>query len=254
MDSTPLSRIGAWIGRFAASSVNLAVPATCLSCDQLVAVPGGVCPRCWPDLRFIRKPHCPVMGTPFQYDMGDEFLCVEAIANPPPFARLRAVMLYDGTARRLVSLLKYGDRLDLVPALSSWMKIAGRELLCNADLVIPVPLHPSRLRMRRFNQSAELARHIAKNANIAYRPDVLVRRKPTRQQVGLTEAERKRNVAGAFAVDHMNRYLVENRSVLLIDDVYTTGATTKAATRALRRAGAASVDVLVFAKVETFEL
>lgn len=240
------------MSRFGGVLADLAVPPTCLACDNIVARPGGCCASCWRELRFIRKPHCAVMGTPFSVDMGDGFLCAEAIADPPPFARLRAVMLYDDIARRLISGIKYADRLDLVPAVASWMAVAGLELLEDADVVVPVPLHNRRLWQRRFNQSAELARHIAGRSGKVYQPAVLTRRKHTRQQVGLSESERIRNVSGAFTVVPEKSISITGRNVLLIDDVYTTGATTRAATRALKRAGASQIDVLVFAKVETF--
>lgn len=192
------------------------------------------------------------MGTPFSIDMGKNFLSAEAIADPPPFERLRAVMLYDDLARRLVSSIKYADRTDLVPSIASWMVVAGRELIQDATIIVPVPLHTSRLQYRRFNQAAELARTIGKLQNLSYKPELLNRHRATRQQVGLTEAERTRNVQSAFRVPLEKKIELKGSRVLLVDDVYTTGATAKAATRALKRAGVASVDVLVFAKVETF--
>lgn len=249
-----LSKIHEKIARLGEGLINVAVPPTCMSCDRHVARPGGCCAECWSNLRFISKPFCPVMGTPFEYDMGGNFLCAEAIADPPPFDRLRAVMLYNEGARRMVSGLKYADRLDLAPAMAAWMATCSQELLTDADVIVPIPLHARRLWRRRYNQSAELARHLAERTGTGYRPDVLKRRKATRQQVGLSERERENNVSGAFVVAEEHRIHVQARNVLLVDDVYTTGATAKAATRALKRGGAARVDVVVFAKVETFEL
>jgi len=206
---------------------------------------------CWQKLRFISKPFCPVLGAPLPVDMGEGILSAEAIADPPPFARLRAVLLYDKLARQLVSSLKYGDRTDLARWLAGWMAAAGRELIKDVDLVAPVPLHPRRILSRRFNQSAELARSIAKQANLPYKPGVLVRKKHTRKQVGLSQAQRERNLSGAFIAPEERKIDLVRKRVLLIDDVYTTGSTAKAATRALLRGGADQVDVLVFAKVET---
>lgn len=236
---------------WAAKALALFVPNICLTCDNFVESQGGCCAKCWSTLRFVRKPLCPVMGSPFSVDMGDNFLSAEAIADPPPFERLRTVVLYDEMARRLVSSIKYADRTDLAPWVGDWMRVAGSELVAEADFIIPIPLHGRRLRSRRFNQSAELARRIAKTSGVTFLPEGLVRRRATRQQVGLTESERERNVSGAFSIPEQMRVHLTGRRILLVDDVYTTGATAKAATRALKRGGAASVDVLVFAKVET---
>lgn len=230
---------------------ELLVPSTCLTCDRFVDRQGGCCPQCWGQLRFVTKPFCPVMGTPFSIDMGDNFLSAEAIANPPPFDKLRTVLLYDDLARKLVSSIKYSDRADLLRWVANWMNVAGSEVIDEVDAIIPVPLHPSRLRKRRFNQAGELAQRLARLNDKEFMPEVLIRRKPTRQQVGLSERERARNVSGAFAVPEEMKINLKGKRVLLIDDVYTTGATAKAATRALKRGGASHINVLVFAKVET---
>ncbi len=191
------------------------------------------------------------MGSPFSVNLGEGMLSAEAIADPPPFARLRAVMVYDDLALKLVSSLKYSDRTDLAPWMARWMVTAGQALLDDADAIVPVPLHSARLRQRRFNQSAELGRHMAKYRDISFLPVSMVRRRKTRQQVGLTQSERQRNVSGAFVVPEEKKIDIAGKRICLIDDVYTTGATIKAATRALKRAGATDVDVVVFAKVET---
>lgn len=249
--STHISGLGSFLAKKFAILPDLLVPPTCLTCDRFVDRQGGCCPNCWGQLRFIAPPLCPVMGAPFSVDIGPDALSTEAIANPPPFNRLRAVLLYDDLARKLVSLLKFSDRTDLAPWMAKWMQVAGKELLDDADLVIPVPLHSRRLFSRRFNQSSELARNISKTANAEFRPDLLLRRKQTKQQVGLSKTARERNLAGAFVVPDAQRINIKGQKVLLVDDVYTTGATVRAATRALKRGGASQVDVLVFAKVET---
>jgi ComF family protein len=194
------------------------------------------------------------MGSPFSVSMGEGFLSAEAIADPPPFDRLRAVMLYDDLARQLVSRMKYSDRSDLARWMGLWMVRAGHDLLKDVDVIVPVPLHPSRLRQRRYNQAAELSRSIARKAKVDFKAMALQRKRSTRQQVGLTEKERDRNVSGAFIVPERQKIEIQGRRVLLIDDVYTTGATAKAATRALKRGGASAIDVLVFAKVETYQV
>jgi ComF family protein len=234
---------------FARRAADLALPPHCLACAKLVALEGSLCAGCWSGLRLIEKPYCAQLGVPFAYDLGPGALSAEAIADPPPFARCRAVAVYDEVAQRLVHGLKYQDRLELARWMADWMARAGEELLGDADLVTAVPLHRRRLWRRRFNQSALLAGTIARRAGKPHAATVLKRIRPTAQQVGLTAGERDRNVRGAFKVAPEDRPAVAGRRVMLVDDVYTTGATVKAATRALLRAGASAVDVLVFARV-----
>ncbi|MDQ6432720.1 ComF family protein [Mesorhizobium sp. LHD-90] len=224
-------------------------PPVCAGCGRQVGEPGSLCGRCWPKLRFLDRPWCPVMGTPFAQDMGENFLSAEAIANPPPFARARAAVIYSGVARQMVQRLKYNDRTDLAPWMARWMVRAGFELLPDADLIVPVPLHRGRFFRRRFNQSAELARAIGRATGTAFEPEAVVRIKVTRQQVGLGHKEREENVRAAFAVPVGSRERIRGRRILLVDDVYTTGATVAAVTRVLRKGGACAVDVLTFARV-----
>ncbi len=103
--------------------------------------PGVLCGACWPKLRLLERPWCPVMGTPFIHHMGEGFLSAEAIADPPPFERARAAVAYSGVARQMVQGLKYQDRTDLAPWMARWMLRAGAELIAEADVVVPVPLH-----------------------------------------------------------------------------------------------------------------
>ena len=228
---------------------DFVVPPVCLVCEARVAIQGGVCSGCWSQMRFVERPFCEILGTPFPHDQGEGAISPQAIADPPPFDRLRSSVLYDAFGRSLVSGLKFGDRSDLAPWMAGWMMFAGRELFEKCDAVVPVPLHWRRLHERRYNQSAELARHIAASAGISYRPLVLVRHRATEQQIGLSALARSRNVQGAFRVPPPARPEIEGRRILLVDDVYTTGATVKACARALKRAGVTGIDVLTFARV-----
>lgn len=224
-------------------------PDTCLACHMHVAARGTLCPDCWDRLHFIAEPVCAVTGTPFQHEFGDNMISAEALADPPPWRRARAAVLHDDIARQLVQRLKYGDQTELAPWMAQWMLRAGRTLVPECDVVVPVPLHARRYLARRYNQSAELARAIAAKAGLAFEPAALTRIKATRQQVGLTATQRQANVRGAFRVDAGSEIAGSGRSVLLVDDVFTTGATISAATKVLLRAGAANVDVLTFSRV-----
>jgi ComF family protein len=174
---------------------------------------------------------------------------MEAIAAPPAYTRARAAVRYDEVARTLVHALKYQDRTDLAPPMGRWMARAGHELLAEADMLVPVPLHWRRGWSRRFNQSGALARVIEGESGVKLRGDVLRRIRATEQQVGLSRPQRASNVQGAFRVADDVQSDVQGRHVVLIDDVLTTGATVDTCTRALLRAKAAQVDVLVFARV-----
>ena len=176
-------------------------------------------------------------------------LSMEAIANPPAYARARAAVRYDDVARTLVHALKYQDRTDLAPAMGRWMARAGSELLDEADVLVPVPLHWRRAWRRRYNQSGALARVIERQTGVKLVPDALKRIRPTQQQIGLSRPQRASNVQGAFKVEAAGQALIAGRRVILIDDVLTSGATVDACARALLRAKAATVDVLVFARV-----
>lgn len=236
----------AWLAR---KGIDIALPPQCLACDRPTAVHGSLCAACWSRLRLIEKPYCVRLGVPFTYSIGEGALSAEAIADPPPFDRCRAVAVFDDVARKLVHGLKYRDRLELASWMAGWMRRAGADIVAGADIIVPVPLHPRRLWWRRANQSALLAQGVATAAGVAFAPLALRRIRATEQQVGLTPDQRDRNVRGAFLVPPDTRISVAGRRVLLVDDVYTTGATVKAATRALLRGGAAAVDVLVFARV-----
>ncbi len=227
--------------------VDIVYPPVCLGCGALTGRHGAVCASCWRDIRFIERPYCEVLGLPFSYDPGPGMLCAQAIAHPPVFDRLRAAAIFDGAARNMVHGLKYRDRGDLAPIMAGWMERAGRDCLDRCDAILPVPLHRTRFVLRKFNQSAELARHLAKRTGKPYLPATLVRTKRTKRQVGLTARAREDNVRAAFAVAAGHEADVLGKRIVLIDDVYTTGATVSAATRALKKAGAAEVHVLTFA-------
>ncbi len=234
-----------WLG----AVVDALLPPRCLACVEAVDAPGRLCPRCWSGVDFIAPPYCAVCGFPFDFDEGADALCGGCIGKAPAFDRARAAMCFNGVARDLVHGFKYRDQTHAASALAAWAVRAGADLLADADVVTPVPLHRLRLFGRRFNQAALLAREIARIAETPFAPDLLARTRWTRSQIGLKGGARIANVRGAFAVRPRRRDRVAGARIVLVDDVLTTGATVAACATALRRGGAERVDVLTLARV-----
>ena len=239
--------------RLVRHALDIVFPPVCLACRKAIDADGGLCAACWGQIGFIEKPYCDRLGTPFAQDLGAEgLISPEAMSDPPVYARARAVARFDdGPTRQIVHRLKYGDRMEMAKPMGAWMARAGADLLQQADVIVPVPLHRARLWTRRFNQSAALARVISDQCGVPTDLQALARIKPTSSQVGLTRSQRAQNVQGAFRVRDEARLELDGRCVVLVDDVLTSGATINAASRALLRGGAKRVDVLVFARVVT---
>ncbi|MBT3533543.1 MAG: ComF family protein [Rhodospirillaceae bacterium] len=225
------------------------LPPQCLCCGAMVDRQGNLCAPCWTDMRFLESPCCRACGFPFPHDEGEDVLCAACSRRLPDFDRARAVLAYDEQSRSLMLRLKHADRLDGVPAFGQWLARAGAEFWHRADLIIPVPLHRWRLIKRRYNQAALLCQALSRQTGVETRLQLLQRSRATVSQGGLSRIGRDRNVRGAFAVRSSDRARLQGSHVVLIDDVFTTGATVSACARILKRNGASSVDVLTLARV-----
>jgi ComF family protein len=242
-----LDRIARAAGR---SVLDLVLPPLCLKCREPVAEPQSVCAACWNELRFLTPPYCAQCGLPFPHALGAGVKCAACIARPPRFVCARAAVAYDDASRDLILSFKHADRLEVVPLFARWIASAAHDALDGADMLVPVPLHWLRLAARRYNQAAVLAHAISKHVRIPVETGVLVRAKATLSQGEMPSARaRMKNVVGAFAVAEKAKPKIRAQKVALIDDVLTTGATLQACTKALLRAGAATVSVVTLARV-----
>jgi ComF family protein len=235
-------RAGRWL-------LDAILPPRCPGCGVIIDAPAAVCGVCWSNIAFIVEPLCQRCGRPFEFNVADQSVCGRCLADPPVYGRARAVVLYDDASRGLLLRFKHGDGLHLTPLFGTWLSRAGSELLAEADLMVPVPLHRTRLFARRYNQATVLALEIGRRADLPVDVLGLIRARRTPSQGTRTRAARERNVRGAFKVTPALAANIKDRRVLLIDDVLTSGATVNACARVLTRAGASGVDVLTIARV-----
>ncbi len=224
-------------------------PPRCIACGEAVGSDFGLCASCWRETRFITGLSCACCGTPLPGEDEGPVLCDECLATPRPWARGRAAIVYSGTGRQLVLAFKHADRLDLARPLGAWLHRAAAPILEPDMVVAPVPLHRLRLIRRRYNQSAMLARELARMAGLRCIPDLFHRLRATPSQEGLSREERIRNLQGAIAVTPRHGDTIQGRHLLLVDDVLTSGATLTAVAEAALAAGAAKVSVAALARV-----
>jgi ComF family protein len=236
------------IAHFPKRLLDMILPPRCIVTGDLVERMGILAPEAWQKLQFIQPPHCECCGIPFAVEMGDGLLCTDCLQNPPAFAKARAALVYDDESKKVILNFKYGDRTDFIPTLTNWLSQAGFEMLARTDFLVPIPLHPWRLWVRRYNQAALLAEGLAKATGLKTYPTLLKRVKKTKQHQGMSKAERYKNIANAFALSKRDEALVKGKTITLIDDVLTTGATVSEATRVLYKAGAQTIYVLTIAR------
>lgn len=228
--------------------LDILFPPQCLSCDQLVGTHGTLCQPCWQHIQFITAPFCNACGLPFEYSIGDDMLCGECIHELPVFAKARSAIRYDDYSRGLVLKLKYADQTQLASVYGPWLARAGKELLDESDLIVPVPLHYWRFITRRYNQSALLADSLHQHTSIPLIADALLRKRPTKPQTGLSKKQRRDNVRGAFHINPRWQDAIKGKHIVLIDDVLTTAATVSVCAKTLIDNGALRVHVLTLAR------
>jgi ComF family protein len=236
------------------ATLDVVFPPLCIGCQSRLRDHDALCAECWRQIDFIRPPLCDRLGLPLPYDTGAPMISAAAAADPPPFERARAVARYDGLMRKLIHDFKFRDTHNARRLFGRWLTQAAPELVFDADVIVPIPLARLRLLTRRFNQAQLLAAEVGRQTDKPVLPLALRRTRATMSQIGLTRRQREHNVSGAFAVSPQTIHHISGKSVLLIDDVMTTGSTAAAATIALKKAGANRVDVLTLALVTNWTL
>ena len=228
-------------------ALDFALPPRCPGCGAIVAGEGSFCSGCWSRLDFLAGPACAACGLPFENDPGVEARCAPCLAEPPHHDGVRATVAYGEIARTLALKLKHGRRIGMARIIGA--HLARTAALEPGALLVPIPLHRWRIWRRGFNQSALIAMEVARRTGLEVRTDLLERKKATPMLGGLGRAARARTLRGAFAIPSEKREALKGRRVLLVDDVYTSGATANGCARVLKRAGAARVTVLCWARV-----
>ena len=234
-------------------AIDTILPPRCVVSGVIVDRQGHLAPGAWRDLDFIAGALCKCCGIPFDFDneiaAPDEMHCASCFKEKPEFTSARAVFSYNDTSRKLILSFKHGDQLHMVRAFMPWLLKAGAEQLAAADILVPVPLHPLRLISRRYNQAALLARGLSHVSDKPCLLGALKRTRATPSQGHLNIKERLENVRRAFVVSPRQKEKISGKRILLIDDVFTTGATVSECTRTLLKAGAREVHVLTLARV-----
>ncbi len=229
--------------------VDLILPPRCPVNGDIVTSQGLISPNVWGELDFIAKPFCVSCGVPLDFVVEEGGKCTLCLDEPPLFKTARSVFKYGGVSRDLILGFKHGDKTHYVASFIPFMAQVGREMLENADYLVPVPLHHLRFISRRYNQAALISGALSKFTNIEHLPLAMKRTRPTPSQGHLNSCDRKKNVRKAFDVNDKYHSLLVGKSIILVDDVYTTGATVNECSRVLLKYGASQVNVLTVARV-----
>lgn len=228
--------------------INIILPPRCLLCGKVIHSDNSLCADCFAKINFISKPYCEHCGRPLPIKTETSLYCSDCLSNQNYFRLSRSAVKYDEFSKKLILDFKFSDRLENQKLLANWLFLAGQDIFkAGIDIIIPVPLHYTRLFKRKYNQSAILAADLSKLTGIAADYKSLRKIRHTVPQIQCSGKQRTKNVQNAFEV--ISPENIRNKRVVLIDDVFTTGATLTECAKALKNAGAKSVDTLTVARV-----
>jgi ComF family protein len=228
--------------------LNFILPPRCANCSQQIAHSHSLCSECWRKIDFLSEPYCQKCGYPFEIDL-EGFLCPSCLYMPPSYNHLRAACRYNEASKALLMRFKYGGATSLAPLFVKWLAYAGGDFVKEADIILPVPLHWRRLIKRGYNQAALLAQGLSKAFHKTYAYNILKRNRYTPSQGRRTLEQRIQNVQGVFKIPSSKQKIIEGKKILLIDDVYTSGATIRECVKVLKHFHPECVNVLTLARV-----
>jgi ComF family protein len=234
---------------FLKTILNIFFPNHCLHCEKIINKEALFCTTCWSRLKFITDPKCRICSYPFEIELigkSSSLPCSKCIKDPPHFDKVITIFRYNEIIKKIISDLKYYDQTFIAKKIAKLLYNKIQPELENIDLVTIIPLHRNKLKKRKFNQVALISKEIIKHKK--YIPDLLFRTKETQTQVKLTQKQRVANIKKAFMINRKHQDAIADKTILLIDDVMTTGATIEACAKALKKRKVKKIIVLTLAK------
>lgn len=228
-------------------AINYIFPFRCSSCSNLTDSSDGICASCWPKFNFITKPYCAICCEKFQVNLGEELICGRCISHKPKVDMMRSLLEFSSETKKIIHKFKYNDKTSLGRFFAKLLHNRFKQELKDADLIIPVPMHKLKRIFRNYNPPQILANELAKQMDKKMLPELLIKKKMTKSQVGLTRMQRAKNLSGSFEVN--KKFDITGKVILLVDDVLTTGATSNECSKILKKAGAMRVKLVTIAKV-----
>jgi len=227
--------------------INLIFPARCIACESY-NTQADLCSPCWSQLTFITRPYCNLCSLPFAYEDEADSICGHCIKQKPQYDQAISILKYDDDSQKLIHKFKYRDQLHILNYLVNLMSNIGKDIIQEADIIIPVAMYKYKLLKRGYNQAALLAMKIASKNKILYLPQVLIKKKNSPAQAGLKKEERIKNIKNTFELNAKFIKRIQGKKILLIDDVITTGSTIDECCKILSKANPSKILVLTLAK------